>query len=90
MPNVGYEIAAPDVIAEALDGEVLIVNLATGVYFRGDAGVAQAWAAVTSGVAHSQSKLSVNPALAAFVDELLAEGIVLRDTPSKTIWEFEK
>jgi cysteinyl-tRNA synthetase len=23
-------------------------------------------------------------------DELLAEGIVLRDTPSKTIWEFEK
>jgi hypothetical protein len=76
MGQAGYEIAAPDVIAESLDGEVLIVNLATGVYFRGDSNAAQAWTMVTSGSAPGSGEASNTPAIAAFVAELLAEGLI--------------
>ena len=81
MRRAGYEIAAPDVIAESLDGEVLIVNLATGVYFRGDADAAHAWSAVTSGAALPESEGGNTEAMAAFIAELLDEGLI-RERPA--------
>lgn len=76
MRKAGYEIAAPDVIAESLDGEVLIVNLATGVYFRGDSEAANAWTAVTSGSLPASGNGSSDEHLEAFVAELVAEGLI--------------
>ena len=81
MRRAGYEIAAPDVIAESLDGEVLIVNLATGVYFRGDSEAAHAWTAVTSGSLPASGNGSSAAHLKAFVDELVAEGLI-RERPA--------
>lgn len=76
MIPTSYEIAAPDVVAESLDGEVLIVNLATGVYFRGDADTAQAWAAVISGATPSAGDGSRAQEIEAFIAALLAEGLI--------------
>lgn len=71
MQHVVYEMATPDVIAECLDGELLIVNLATGVYFRGAVAAAHAWAALTSGADPDAS-----PELSAFAEQLLTEGLI--------------
>lgn len=41
MPDERYELNAPDVVEESIDGEALIVNLRTGLYYsaRGSADV---------------------------------------------------
>lgn len=75
MLQARYEMAAPDVIAESLDGEVLIVNLATGVYFRGDADVARVWTVVTSGSTPAVTDGTAQQ-VEAFIGELLAEGLI--------------
>lgn len=88
MLQARYEIAAPDVIAELLDGEVLIVNLATGVYFRGDSSTSQAWTAVISGsIAAPEASRGVHQ-LQAFIETLLTEGLIREctsDGPGETV-----
>lgn len=76
MLHSAYEMATPDVIAETLDGEVLIVNLATGVYFRGDSETAQAWTAVTSGMPPTVNDAAVAENLEEFVGELMNAGLI--------------
>ena len=49
-----YEAAVPDVVSEDIEGELLVINLATGVYFRGQGASAQAWKALSSGVPAEQ------------------------------------
>jgi hypothetical protein len=86
VTEFGYEIAAPDVIAESLDGEVLIVNLATGVYFRGDATTSQAWEALTNGTVSTSTQLAADDPITTFIEELLTEGLIrARTTPATAL-----
>lgn len=71
-----YEIAAPDVISETLDGEVLIVNLATGVYFRGDSEAARVWQALISGVQPDRLRATDEAQVQDFVALLIENGLI--------------
>lgn len=81
-----YEIAAPDVISETMDGEVLIVNLATGVYFRGDSTAAQAWQALISGV-RPERLTTADPNQARGFFALLVDNGLIRPTDSEPLEE---
>lgn len=71
-----YEAALPDVIADAIDEELLIVNLDTGVYFRAGPAVAAIWQALNRG--HTPAELSGRPQaeIAAIIQELVANGLL--------------
>ena len=71
-----YEAAVPDVVSEDIEGELLVINLATGVYFRGQGASAQAWKALSSGVPVEQFDAASQAAVRAFVAELLADGLI--------------
>lgn len=71
-----YESATPDVVAEAIEGELLVVNLDTGVYFRGDCSAAAAWEALTSGVSLDQIVGRSRTEISAYVHELLEHGLI--------------
>lgn len=82
MPlEASYEVAAPDVISEVLEGEVLIVNLASGAYFRGDAPTAAAWEAIASGMSPARAIAGDPAAITAFVAALLDEGLIRERPP---------
>jgi hypothetical protein len=44
-----FSINAPDVIAETIDGETILVNLATGSYYSLEGSGAEVWAALMNG-----------------------------------------
>ena len=71
-----YEAATPDVVAEALEGELIVINLDTGVYFQGDRAATTAWEAVISGVSLDQISGRTQPELTSFVNELLQHGLI--------------
>jgi hypothetical protein len=71
-----YEAATPDVVAEAIEGELLVVNLDTGVYFRGDCAATAAWEALTSGALPEQIGGRSQAEVRAYVDELLKHGLI--------------
>ncbi len=88
MLQAHYEIATPDVIAESLDGEVLIINLSTGVYFRGDSSTSQAWTAAISGSIAAPDTSQETQPLQTFIETLLAEGLIREctsDEPCETL-----
>lgn len=46
-----YELNDPDVVSDVLDGEAVIINLDTGVYFRATGDACTVWEAVIGGAA---------------------------------------
>ena len=81
-------INAPRVVHETIDGEVIVIDLATGTYFSLQGGAADVWALIDSG--HSTDQIvevvagargeepeSVRSALEVFVKELEAEALVV-------------
>lgn len=86
MPEPRYELNAPDVVEESIDGEALIVNLRTGLYYSargsGDLLWRMALAGYTSAEAAAAIGSSDTPAdtvatdVARFVEELVAEELV--------------
>ena len=85
-----YRINSPRVIGEVLDGEAIIVHLETGVYYSLGGAGADLWAAAQSGATLAQlvdlvlARFSGAPAavaaeIAALVDELVAEGLLVDD-----------
>jgi hypothetical protein len=91
MDSTRYRVNSPGVVAESLDGEVLIVNLESGCYYS-SAGTGEAiWSLVAAGHTASEVLESMaarfdapGDALAAEVsrirDEFLAEHLILPDS----------
>jgi hypothetical protein len=87
MGTQRLRINAPRVIAEAIDGEVVAIDLATGTYFslRGSAYEVWTAAAVGAGVDEVADRLRAiygevpDADVAAFVDELIAAELLVAD-----------
>ena len=86
MPTTRYEISAPQVIHETIDGEVVIINLESGNYYSLRGTGARAWAGIDQGAEPSaiagdlESSFSGAGSAAAEVETFLAaleaEGLI--------------
>lgn len=82
-----FEVNEPHVVAENVDGEVVVVDLRSGYYFSLTGSAALIWNALAAGAALSETAQAVrvsyeNPGadletvLKAFADQLLQEGLL--------------
>jgi hypothetical protein len=78
---------APDVVHETIDGEAILINLATGTYFNLEGAGAEIWALLVTGtpiadaadrlaVAHGADPAVVHAEVARLAAELHAHGIL--------------
>jgi hypothetical protein len=87
MP-AGYQLNVPTVAAEDVDGEVIIINMATGVYVSLVGWSAWTWHQVIGGTApgaiaaHLESRgiADADGQVARFVDALVADRLVVAST----------
>lgn len=86
--SASFQVNQPNVILETFDDEVVIVNLDNGNYYSLDATGMQVWHLLESGAALAQigahlaaqtsgSPAEINEALTNFVNELLAEALLV-------------
>lgn len=76
-----YAVNSPGVIAESVDGEVLIINLESGAYYSAAGSGEEIWALLSSGcsIGEATNHLSVRygdgarPAVAAAVERMASE-----------------
>lgn len=86
MPEQRYELNAPDVVEESIDGEALIVNLKTGLYYSargsGDLVWRMALAGYTAGeaaaamAAAATSQEAVGSDIERFFGDLVSEELI--------------
>ena len=92
MNDPRYVLNSPGVIGEAIDGEVMIINLVSGTYYNLTGTGAAAWpllaaglpvTAIVDGVAKAcaMSPEAIACDLAVFIDELVAEAIIRAAEP---------
>ncbi|MFP3907091.1 MAG: hypothetical protein ACLFRV_14355 [Acidimicrobiales bacterium] len=89
MGDTRYRLNAPAVAAEELDGEVIAINMSTGVYYSMTGWSAWAWSALTSGMAPTEVGAILSDhgaqdgqtAAAGFADELVDERLVVERAP---------
>lgn len=78
--SVAREIDSPTVIADAVGGETLVVNLGTGAYFVIPPASADVWAALSAGVPAAALLAGADDprteALTSFVGRLLDAGLL--------------
>ncbi|MFM2438829.1 MAG: hypothetical protein RLZ55_1654 [Actinomycetota bacterium] len=81
--NLGaaYAVAQPDIVADALDGEVILINLDSGMYFRARGDAALAWDAVVSGGLLTEVAGPAAQHLDAFVGRLLEHRLIVAVPP---------
>jgi len=88
-----YRINSPQVISENIDGEVVIANLQTGIYYSIERVGADVWPwfengiseedLVKTAVAHySGDRSDIEAGMNAFVQKLLTERLITEATPS--------
>jgi hypothetical protein len=90
MEAARIRVNAPQVIHESIDGEVIIINLASGNYYSTKGSGAEAWGVVQQSPGLTSHDLvtalavhfgvpasDMETAVAAFVGELRAEGLVV-------------
>jgi Coenzyme PQQ synthesis protein D (PqqD) len=87
---IRYALTSPDIVGRVMDGEVVIINLATGLYYYSRGVGAVVWEAVQAG-AHAQDIVSlvckdfdvevdvVAADVAAFIKSLLDEQLIRQD-----------
>jgi hypothetical protein len=87
VDSAGFEVNSPAVIGEAIDGEVMVINLVSGTYYNLTGTAAAAWPMLSAGFpldaivaalsrACGADAVVVTRDLAGFVADLLAEDIV--------------
>jgi len=84
--NTSYIVNAPSVVAELIDGELVIMDLQSGNYFSAEKTGAQIWAWIEKGYglksvldligAHFSSAASAEQDLQEFVDQLVANNLI--------------
>lgn len=86
MPQT-YRVLAPEVIADIIDGEVVIMNLKTGRYFSSEGVGSECWDALASGLSlealverlaedYAEDRAAVGAAVQGFVQELLEHELI--------------
>ncbi len=81
-------INVPRVVHETIDGEVIVIDLATGTYFSLQGGAADVWTLISAGhsseamvdalaAAYGESQDSIRSTLEPFVKELESEALVV-------------
>lgn len=97
LPGSGaYVLDAANVVHEAVEGEVVIVNLATGRYHSLDGAAAQIWERLVQGArisdlatllsnAYGEAPAVIAPAVESFIRQLAAEGLVLLSSDSHPV-----
>ena len=89
MEEGGLRVNSPHVIHETIDGEVIVINLASGTYYRVRGAGADVWdviqsspgvdaSAITAAVGRRFDRASeaVEPEIAAFLEQLRQENLV--------------
>jgi hypothetical protein len=91
-------INVPRIVHETIDGEVIVIDLATGTYFSLQGGAADVWTLIDAGHspdqiratladAHGETPESIGSTLGLFLKELEAEALVVasadQDSPSR-------
>jgi hypothetical protein len=88
LPQAAFEINAPDVVHEVIDGEAIMINMTTGSYYSLDGVGAAVWESLQQGPASSASiAAALQPAfdaedrlleaeIAKFLQELRVEGLL--------------
>ena len=87
MDSACFEVNSPTVIGEAIDGEVMVINLVSGIYYNLTGTAAAAWPMLSAGIPLDAIAAAVSRAcdidaavvsrdLADFVAGLAAENIV--------------
>lgn len=87
MDSACFEVNSPTVIGEAIDGEVMVINLVNGIYYNLTGTAAAAWPMLSAGIPLDAIAAAVSRAcdidaavvsrdLADFVGSLMAEDIV--------------
>jgi hypothetical protein len=87
VESARFEVNSPTVIGEAIDGEVMVINLVSGIYYNLTGTAAAAWPMLSAGIpldaiaaavseACSTEAAVVSRDLAGFVAGLAAEDIV--------------
>jgi hypothetical protein len=86
VPEPRYELNAPDVVEESIDGEALIVNLRTGLYYSARGSGDLLWRMVLAGYTSAEAAAAIGssdtPAdtvasdVGRFVQELVAEELL--------------
>ena len=82
-----YQLNAPSVVAEELDGEVIAIDMSSGVYYSMSGWSAWVWSALTAGATpaevasilseHTPDKSgSGSSAVEAFLEKLRSEGLL--------------
>lgn len=95
MRNRLFAPNAPAVVAEVIDGEVVIMNLTTGNYYSSDGTGAVIWGWIEDGKTlcdierllgqhYEASAEAITAALTSFLDRLLDEGLVRESTEIPT------
>jgi hypothetical protein len=92
MEAVQLRVNAPQVIHEMIDGEVIIINLASGNYYSAKGSGADVWDVIQESPGRTQSEVvaavaaryelplgEIEVHVARFLDELRAEGLVAGD-----------
>lgn len=89
-PAARYRVNKPSIVNEIIDGEAVMINLDSGSYYSADKTGAVVWEALAQGAslretsAFVEERFSGDPAaiekgVAAFVENLLAEGLMVPD-----------
>lgn len=83
------QINVPRVVHETIDGEVIVIDLATGTYFSLQGGAADVWALIAAGqspdemvpslaVSYNDDSGSIGVTLESFLNELKSEELVVK------------
>lgn len=93
-----YRVLAPEVIADIIDGEVVIMNLKTGRYFSSDGVGSECWDALAGGLSveqlvdrlanrYAEDRATIGSAVAGFVQDLIVHELIAPSdaTPADTV-----
>jgi len=92
-----YRVMRPEVVADVIDGEAVIMNLKTGQYFNSEGTGSECWEALASGLSVSQivdqfvakyasDRATIASAVEEFVQDLVAHNLIIAgDTPPPAV-----
>ncbi len=88
--SMRFRVNRPSIVNDAIDGEVVMINLDTGSYFSADTVGAAVWEAISKGASVNESVnhvaarfegelAEIRNAVCAFVERLQREGLIVAD-----------
>lgn len=92
-----YRVMKPEVVADVIDGEAVIMNLKTGRYFNSEGTGSECWGALASGLTFDQvvdqlagkyaaDRTTIAAAVERFVQDLVSHELIApSDTPPQVV-----